>query len=179
MHTVAVCGYLSWGKTGKGHRDFTWLQISPREVRLRLKSIRGGDTEAETERERETTGEITLITHTVHLAASWNHTLFLHSPPSITVSTDTRHEEACFLYSSFHVFCTAVIYHYVPSILAPEIKRCMSIKHWGALYISHARSSFCTVVRSNSFLLVWLCEDSHTPSTERTKVSDSDTAVIT
>ncbi len=137
------------------------------------------ETQRQRQRERETTGEITLITHTVHLAASWNHTLFLHSPPSITVSTDTRHEEACFLYSSFHVFCTAVIYHYVPSILAPEIKRCMSIKHWGALYISHARSSFCTVVRSNSFLLVWLCEDSHTPSTERTKVSDSDTAVIT
>lgn len=41
----------------------------------RLKSIQGGDTE----RERRHTAEITLITHTVHLTASWNYTLFLPS----------------------------------------------------------------------------------------------------
>lgn len=40
-------------------------------------------------------------------------------------------------------------------------------------------SNFCIAAGSSSFLLVRLCESSHTPSKERTKVSDSGTAVIT
>lgn len=80
MHIVAACHEV---KQGKGLRDFIRLQISPQEVQPRLKLIRGRDTDRQRQSESETTGEITLITHTVHLTASWNHTLLLHWPPCL------------------------------------------------------------------------------------------------
>lgn len=103
---------------------------------------------------------------------------FLESYPLFALgalSHDATHGEALVFFITPFSWC----------VTATDYKMWrMSVRRWGASRHTSHTSGPCPTFALwrdaiKSFPLVWLCEDSHTPSTDGTEVSDSDTAVIT